>query len=223
LDIAYFRPRRPGPESVFENVVASQLQNLFASESYSLWTAGALPIGAGIPDLVAVSFKPEVFVLAQSEIATTHILAYLRTVGCARRETIIQRVGKSQQTVIRCLDDLVKIEAVSRNDDTYSLLPIWREILPEIVTIEVKVTNWKRAVEQAMRNRIFAHRSFVALPDCLARRVCSEPIFKQFGVGLLSVIDEHTVSIIRRPRRSNPRVWTYYYEVASFAARYGKA
>lgn len=223
MDVAYFRPRKSGPEAIVENAVAGQIQNLFASESYSLWTAGSPPIGAGMPDLVVVSCKPQVFVLARVEIPTTHILAYLRAVGCARLETIIKRVGMPQEAIIRCLNDLVEVEAVSRSDDIYSLPPIWREILPEIATIEVKVTNWKRAVEQAARNRIFAHRSFVALPDQVARRVRSEPIFKQLGIGLLSVVDANTVTILRRSRRGQPRVWMYYYEIASLVAKHSKA
>jgi len=210
MDVAYFRPQRSGPEAVVENAVVNQIQNLFPSEGCFLWTAGSPPIGAGMPDLVVVSCEPQVFVLAQVEIPTAHILAYLRAVGCARLETIIERVGMPQETIIRCLNDLVKVEAVSRGKNTYSLLPIWREILPEIVTIEVKVTDWKRAVKQAARNRIFAHRSFVALPD-------------HVGIGLLSVADDHAVSVLRRSRRCKPRVWMYYYEIASLAARHSKA
>lgn len=222
MDIAYFRPRRPGPEAVIENAVAGQIQNLFASETYTLWAAGSPPIGAGMPDLVVVSCEPQVSALAQVEIPTTHILAYLRAVGCARLETIIKRMYMPQETTIRCMNDLVEVEAVSKVHGTYSLLPIWRQILPEIVTIEVKVTNWKRAVEQAARNNIFAHRSFVALPDYVARRVRLEPIFKQLGIGLLSVGDDHMVRILRRSRCRKPRVWKYYYEIAFLVASHSK-
>jgi len=223
MNVAYFRPRRDGPEALVENAVASQIQNLFARGDNSLWTAGSLPIGAGMPDLVVVSSEPQVIVLAQVEIPTAHILAYLRAVGCAKLETIIERVGMPQKTTMRYLNDLVEVKAVSKSDNTYSLPPIWREILPEIITIEVKVKNWRRAVEQAARNRIFAHRSFVAIPENVAQRVKSEPILGKFGIGLLSVADDHTVSVLRRPRRGKPRVWTYYYEIASIVARHSRA
>ena len=218
MEVAYFRPRRSGPESTIENTVADQITDLFPSETHTLWTAGSPPIGAGMPDLVVVACEPQVFVLAQVEMSTTQILAYLRVVGCARLDTIIERVGMPQKITIRCLNDLVEVEAVSRVHDKYSLLPIWREILPEIVTIEAKVTNWKRAIEQAARNRIFAHQSFVALPDYVAERVRSEPIFKQLGIGLLSVGDNQVVNVLRRSRRRNPRVWKYYYEIAFLLA-----
>lgn len=222
MEVAYFRPQRPGPESVIEKTIADQIQNLFTSESYNLWTAGSPPIGAGMPDLIVVSCEPQVFALAQVEMPTTHILAYLRVVGCAHLKTIIRRTGIPQETTVRYLNDLIEVEAVSRVDDTYSLLPIWRKILPEIVTIEVKVKNWKRAIEQAARNRIFAHRSFIALPDLVARRIRLEPILRQLGIGLLSVSDDNTISVLRRSRHNKPRVWKYYYEIAFLAANHSK-
>ncbi len=222
MNVAYFRHRKRGPECVIENTVANRIPNLFTSEANTLWTAGSPSIGAGMPDLVAVSYEPQVFALAQVEMPTTHILAYLRAVGGARLETIIGRTGIPQKTTLRYLNDLVEVEAIARVDDTYSLLPVWRQILPEIVTIEVKVTNWKRAIDQAARNRIFSHRSFIALPDIIAKRIRLEPSLRKLGIGLLSVGDDHTVSVVRRSRYHKPRVWKYYYEIAFLAAKYGK-
>jgi len=219
MEVTYFRERRSGPEAVIEDAVVKQIPELFPSDSYSRWTAGSLSVGAGMPDLVIVSCEPQVFILAQFEISTAHILAYLRAVGCARLEKIIDRIGVPQETIIRCLNGLVEVEVVSRGQNTYSLSPLWREILPEIVTIEVKVTKWKKAIEQAKRNHVFAHRSFVAFPDFVAERVISEPIFRQLGIGLLSVGSDHMVSVLRDSRRRKPLVWTYYYQIASLIAK----
>lgn len=222
MNVTYFRPQRSGPEAVIENAVANQIPNIFPRDNCSLWAAGSLPIGAGMPDLVVVSLEPQVSVLAQVEIPTAHVLAYLRVVGRARLETIVDRMGMSKESTIRCLNDLVEVEAVLRNGDTYSLLPIWREILPEVVTIEVKVSNWKRAVKQAARNHVFAHRSFVALPDCVAQRIQLEPILRLLGIGLLSVSDDCAISVLRHSRYRKPRIWKYYYEIASLVAKYYK-
>jgi hypothetical protein len=220
MDVTYFRPRRPGPEADIENTITAQIPVLFPSENRPIWTAGSLPIGAGMPDLVIVSCEPEVFMLCQIEIPSAHILAYLRAVSRASLDTIAGRVGLPRPVIIRCLDGLVEVEILTRQSNSYSLSPVWREILPEIVTIEVKVVKWRRAVMQAARNRIFAHKSFIALPDQVAQRIRFEPIFNQLGIGLLSVRDNDVVNVLRRSRRRQPRVWTYYYEIASFVARY---
>jgi hypothetical protein len=222
MDVTYFRPRRPGPEAVIENAVAKSIPELFPSQSRPLWTAGSVPIGAGMPDLVVVSCEPQVFALTKVEMPTSHILAYLRAVGRARLETITDRVRRPREVILRCLNGLTEIEVVSNNSDTFSLLPTWRDILPEIVAIEAKVADWKKAVEQANRNRIFTHRSFVALPERVAQRVRSEEIFKQLGIGLLSVNDHQEVNVVRRARRYQPRVWAYYYHLAFLAANHFK-
>ena len=214
MSITYFRPRKPGPEALIENDVVNEVQNLFPSGDRSLWTAGSLPIGGGMPDIVVVTCEPQVFAVTQVEMPNEHLLAYLRVVGRARIETIAKRMERSQEIIVRCLDGLVEVEIIKNDSGVFSLSPIWRDILPDIVTIEVKVKNWRKAVTQASRNRIFAHSSYVALPISLADRVKSESIFSQLGIGLLSVDDHHEVRILRRARRCQPRVWSYYYKLA---------
>lgn len=218
MDVTYFRPQRPGPETELENAVAGRIGDLFPLGDRPTWTAGSLPIGAGMPDLVVVSCQPEVFALANVEMPSAEILAYLRAVNRARLNTIAERVTQPRRVIVRCLEDLVEVEAVSESLGTFSMNDAWRDILPEIVTIEAKVKNWRDAVTQAARNRVFAHRSFVALPARVASRVRSEPVFQQLGLGLLSVGDEFQVRISRRGRRHRPRVWTYYYRLAAILA-----
>ena len=64
-------------------------------------------------------------------------------------------------------------------------LEICRDILPEVTAIEVKVDNWQRALSQALRNRTFAHRSFIALPVKVAARVRRAPALLQSGIGVI--------------------------------------
>lgn len=220
MEVTYFRPQRPGPESIIENAVARCVPDLFPTDPELRWTAGSLPIGAGAPDLVIVICEPQVFALAQTEMATSEILAYLRAVGRARLDTISSRLRQPREIIIRRLNGLVDAEAVSNNSDTFSLLPRWRHILPEIVTVEAKVSNWRKAIDQASRNRIFAHKSFVALPDRVAKRVQSERIFGTLGLGLLSVDENHEVKVLKQPRIGRPRVWTYYYDLAFLIANH---
>jgi hypothetical protein len=90
--ITEFRPRRHGPESHMQDIVAAQIPELFCPRPNS-WTAASVPLGADIPDLVVVSYYPEVFALANVELTNAQILAYLRAVGKARLETIAERMG----------------------------------------------------------------------------------------------------------------------------------
>jgi len=216
--VTQFRPRRHGPEALIQDIVAGRIPELFSPSPYS-WTAASVPLGAGIPDLVVVSYNPQVFALPNIELSDAQILAYLRAVGKARLETIAQRIGTSPKKLSDRLDCLVEASAIETSSNTFFLSPPWRQILPEIITVEVKVSNWQRAIEQAARNKIFAHLSFVALPDKTAQRVRKEALFSRLGIGLISVSENGAASVIRKPRRTQPTVWTYYYQLASLLAR----
>ena len=218
MDVTYFRARKPGPESLIESTVVQRSADLFPADGNLRWTAGYLPVGAGLPDLVIAYSKPEVVALCQVDISSTQILAYLRVVGRARCETITERMRMSLGEVSRSLESLEEARVVSSGNGVFSLAPVWREILPEIVTIEVKVKNWAEAVRQASRNSIFAHRSFVALPEAVANRVAHEPLLQDLGVGLLSV-SQDDVSVLRKARWHKPKVWSYYYRVAFMMAK----
>lgn len=221
-EIAQFRPRRAGPEATIQDAVAQGIPNFLSSNTRPFWTAASLPVGAGIPDLIAASYAPQVFALAQLERSNPYLLAYLRAAGRARVETIAARIGVSIASASREVGELVAARVIlSVSATAFVLSPVWREILPEIITIEVKVSNWKSAVRQAARNRIFSHRAFVALPAAVATRIRNEAIVRQLGLGLIAVSEDNTVTLLRKPRRKRPIVWAYYYLVASALAKSG--
>ena len=217
--VTQFRARRHGPEALLQDVVADHVPGLFFNRDIDSWTAASLPLGAGIPDLVVVSYYPQVFALTNVEITDERILAYLRAVGKARLDTIAERIGTSPNKLSARLSGLIDAEAIRTSANTFSLSPLWRQILPEIITIEVKISNWQKAIEQAARNRIFAHLSFVALPERVAERIRTEALVRDLGIGLIAVSEDAVATVIRKPRRTRPTVWTYYYRLASILAR----
>jgi len=221
-NVTYFRTRRAGPESAIEDVVAQSIPQFLSPKEHSLWAAGSLPIGAGMPDLVIVAYHKQVSALTRIQITDAQILAYLRAVGQVRLDTIVDRIRAPRTFISRALDAFVAAEAVNLKSDRFSLSPLWRHILPEVLTIEVKVSNWQKAIQQARRNQIFSHRSFVALPATVADRISSAPPFRDLGIGLLSVQPDGTVALLRRPRRRQPTIWTYYYQLALVVARNSK-
>jgi hypothetical protein len=218
--VTYFRPRRCGPESVIEDFVAAQIPALFNSRRQFSWTAGSIPLGAGIPDLVIVAYKPFALALADADLSDTQILGYLRAVRSARLGTIAERLRVPNRSMERRLHRLVEARALRVTaDETFALTAVCRNVLPEIITIEVKVGNWQRAADQARRNRIFSHRSFVALPLAVAERVHDQPTFTRHGLGVLGVTSDGSVDVTREARRTRPVVWAYYYQLATFIAR----
>jgi hypothetical protein len=118
------------------------------------------------------------------------------------------------------MDVLVKSRLVHRNaNGTLRLMPASRRILPEIVAIEAKVSGWQRAIEQAKRNLVFAHRSFIAIPERIASKLLDKPAEALYGVGIISVSDSGSVSISRVARKNSPTIWQYYFQLAGVTAQ----
>jgi hypothetical protein len=65
-----------------------------------------------------------------------------------------------------------------------------------VLAFEAKLTRWRDALQQAYRNRCFAHQSYVVLPECTARlaeRYAAE--FSRRAVGLCYLADEEVVVV----------------------------
>lgn len=58
----------------------------------------------------------------------------------------------------------------------------------ETLAVELKLRNWKRAVEQALLYQLCADRVFIALPTRASSRVDPE-LLRQHGIGLIAVSD----------------------------------
>lgn len=216
--VNYFRPRKMGPELAVEDAVVNHIPQFFSNNYERSWMAGSVPIGAGLPDLVVTSYNLDVLKLAQIEASNCRILAYLRMTKCADIESLMRVVKIPRKKVNIQIEWLLDEKVIFSKSKGYFLCPTWSKILPEIVTIEAKVTDWQKAVAQANRNKIFAHRSFIALPESVAQRIRKEPILNKLGLGLLSVDEDGGVSILRKGRRFKPFVWTYYYKLAFLLA-----
>ncbi|WP_148043596.1 hypothetical protein [Paracoccus methylarcula] len=216
--ISVFRQLKVGPEAVLQASVEKNIAKLLPLSAEISWTGSTVPVGAGVPDLLRASVLPEAVKLADADSASLAILGYLRAARRARLETIAERLGLNERSTLKKLDLLQTHGVIEQTRKTFNLAQRWQNILGDVSAIEVKVSDWKRAVAQASRNRIFAHRSFVALPEGVAKRVKDELAFSSLGLGLISIDDDGVSCVIKRARKSTPKSWTYYYTVAARAA-----
>lgn len=213
-----YRPLRCGPEAKLQLAVQSRLDELFPQMAYPVWTGGSVPLGAGIPDIVRAAYEPEVAALKGADDSSLAVLAYLRTVGRARQDTICLKLRKPEKAIGLRLSALEAASIISEQNGLYVLTSRWRCVLPEVLCIEVKVADWRRALSQAARNRIFSNKSFIALPENVAVRIRDESMVRHLGIGLLAVSENDDVKIVRRARSAMPKAWRYYYSLASMAA-----
>ncbi|MEY8880520.1 hypothetical protein [Donghicola sp. XS_ASV15] len=216
-EISVFRPLKVGPEAVLQASVEKDIAKLLPLAEFS-WTGSTVPVGAGVPDLLRASVRPEVISIADADSITIAILGYLRAARRARGETIAERLGLNEKTTLNKLEKLRGQGVIEQIQKNFSLAQPWQSILGDVSAVEVKVSDWRKAVAQASRNRIFAHRSFVALPESVAKRVKDELSFSSLGLGLISIDDNGVSRVMKRARKSSPKAWAYYYTVAARAA-----
>ena len=218
-NVAFFQLRRPGPEIVIEDTIIHGASALRRRVDLPWLIAGSLTIGAGKPDLLLVSYNPQILTASRLESHDEVVLGYLKTVSRARFETIRERTGRTSGQLERQLDQYVDVGAVFEKSGVFRLTPCWRNILPEVISVEAKVSNWRKAMHQAGRNRLFAHESFVALPETVALRTDTGAALREMGIGLLSICAKE-VDIVHSARRRQPVIWYYYYRLALTVARH---
>ena len=69
----------------------------------------------------------------------------------------------------------------------------------ELITVEGKLHNWRRALTQANEHRICADLSFVLMPRI--PRTLHLTAFRELGVGFILWTHQHGFRVILRPRR----------------------
>lgn len=183
------------------------------------WRASSIPVGAGMPDFIFATYRPEITKLTSIGEYYAGVLAYLRLVRTATARTIAERIGRPLNRIENALGSLVEAEAIEQKGNAFRLTTQWRQILPKTIAVEAKVSDWRKAVEQASRNAIFVHYSYVAFPENLSIRVFADPIFNQLGVGVMGIADTGELRIMRRALRKSPIAWYYYYDLALTLSR----
>ena len=176
-----FMPQVQGPEQAIERAVARHIVATLAIDTPHTWLGSNASVGAGRPDLLVVSYNPELLVLRSTDLLAPRLLAYLHKVPRASLPSIMRALRQPLAKIRLLVADLASSGVISGSDRSMSLTPVWRRILTDITTVEAKVHDWKAAARQAARNRMLAHRSFIALPTAAARRASRTPSSSRTG------------------------------------------
>lgn len=149
------------------------------------------------PDLIAVSFKPEVCEIAGNrpilKKSSLQILSHIFFVKSTTPEEISKLTCHKKAAVLRSIKDLessgmifCENGLVRSNEEAF--------LFSGIVAIEAKIKDWKKAVQQAAQNRWFASQSYILIPY---RKDFSEICSKasSLRIGVLSVRDGEVVMI----------------------------
>jgi predicted transcriptional regulator len=118
---------------------------------------------------------------------------------------IISQVNSSPYKVKKTIQKLVLEKMVLWEDDCVRVYRGYENYQKETVAIEVKLKNWRRALEQAYRYRSFAYYSYVFLDERFVdSAIKNKKLFLQYNIGLASVSKNKGINILFKPAKGNP-------------------
>ena len=164
-----------------------------------------VPSRLGIADLVAVrtnrtrlerrlgSELPAVLMPGAAQ-----LLSALRSTQPMAEESLFRAAGVERRYGRRLVRDLAASGHLAGSDAAWSLCPDLLDPYDEIIAIEAKLEDWRRADAQAERYCTYADRAFVALP---ADRVGTGTVdfFRRGRIGLIAVGERVEVLVDARP------------------------
>ena len=77
-----------------------------------------------------------------------------------------------------------------------------------VIAFEAKLSRWRTALDQAHRNRCFAHESYVLLPETTAKRAAAHITeFERRGVGLCYLNSDNLVCVYTAHQQDPWQQW----------------
>lgn len=150
--------------------------------------------GFGYADLVCLRWKKTIQerwnvkrnLLQEEDIKILHYLYNAQTA-----KTIDQMendLGYDNRTLHKIVDRLVSAELITENQfSRFKIRPL-KDIffIHEIITVEAKIRDWKKALEQSFNNVFFSSKSFSLFPNKTINQNLLEA-YRKTDVGILSI------------------------------------
>lgn len=190
-------------EAALITIVLKNITQFFDDEKFCFTTE--VPVGSGIVDVMAGRVQRNIASTSQRFTITSIEAFILSKLHVKKRlsDTVIAIRTNISIEQIRCyLRDLCDKGLCFQFGHCYVKIA---PILSGITAIEGKTKNWKRALQQATRNKLFSCQSFVALDAKYSRSALKNlELFKEYRVGLAIVFREGAMHIVYRPPESKP-------------------
>jgi predicted transcriptional regulator len=174
-------------------------------ESLETFIADEISLGHGIADLVVSFYKNAI---KRSLTLTLHDLNVLGVVKKNESTSISEITSSTRTSHERVRNSIRRLQLenlISNKDERIYSANRYVNYQKESFAIEVKLKNWRRALEQAYRYRSFAYHSYVFMDQkFISPALKNKGLFSQYNVGLASVSKAGEIEIHFKPNRGNP-------------------
>ncbi|MGK2860245.1 MAG: hypothetical protein ACSLFQ_23865 [Thermoanaerobaculia bacterium] len=162
----------------------------------------------GVPDAIAVLLKNRDFAMVEERLGLgpndLRLFQHISNVGQTSVDdlALALRWGTTDlRRAVTALEAAGLVHETTRRVRARSLADVF--LARQIIAIEAKMTDWKRALDQAIGNTWFASHSYILLPERpLKREIVSAAM--RFGIGILTYDGEVTKTKLRAIARRLP-------------------
>lgn len=134
------------------------------------------------------------------------VFLQLHNHGPVTREHFYSVGATSKRTKDEALDWLFNYGFATETDDgKIQTAPYLRRHVTTSYSIELKLENWKKALEQAVRGKSFADYQYVVLDESnILRAINHMGEFEDYGVGLMEIDETGEYHIHYKPDKESP-------------------
>ena len=144
--------------------------------------------------------------MSKQDLKILHYISAKKSRGISLKR-LISNLGFSSKTVESTIDRLTKSKLVEIKDERVSISLLEDAFfIQDIVAIEAKMKNWKKAIEQAQLNLNFSSQSYVLVPE---RKKSTLSRFKSETATGLITYDGNKAKVVKRSK--NNKLPSSYY------------
>lgn len=196
--------------------VLGAIDQMWAPNEASDWIAAEMPTASSIADLAVARFDRGA--TASRQVSAPHAITLplrIRTLDAVanrritRIDTLALRMGSNPQALMRStLKPLMRDGWIDYSEGRVAMNRPWVPLCEELMTVEMKLNDWRGAIEQARSQAMSANRVWVVLPEKSDRTINNAlPDFKSRGIGLAMLRNDDSLRILTCGRKQKPVRW----------------
>lgn len=141
-----------------------------------------------------------------SNIAAARIVGYLHKKSMRTLSYLIKNSGYTEEYILSILSKLKSANII--NEPKYYRYIINEQFeFPKLVfsSYEAKLTDWQKAISQAIKNQAFSSESYVVMPEKIAKKLSltKKDYFLSYNVGLIAVNNDKYKILVKPKIKKN--------------------
>lgn len=168
-----------------------------------------IPFSYRIVDLVIVTYEEDIIIDLEKfkdiSFLETDILSLIYCNKKVSIDRISKIVGIEKNVLENILTKMIEKEYIYKvSRKSYSFNNKYKHIVAKkFVSFELKLSNWKEALDQGIFNKKFSDESYVVLDkDRIPKNIDLKPIFKENNIGLITLDENIDIKLIVKPKKN---------------------